>query len=122
MRHLGFVFGIVFLVVSFSAVAADTNQRDYAVAFGVGLGSGLSVKKALSESTWIFANASMSVLNAASTLLAREPIHPEIARLQSMFVVLKVSTFQRSPSSTSTDVLVSQRVNTKVMESNSLRS
>lgn len=60
MRHFSLCFGIVFLVVSISADAADTNQKDYAVSFGVGSGSGLSVKKALSESTWIFANASMS--------------------------------------------------------------
>jgi hypothetical protein len=63
MRHSGFGFGFVFLFVSFSAVAADTsdtNQKDYAVSFGVGSGSGLSLKKALSESTWIFANASIS--------------------------------------------------------------
>lgn len=56
MRHFNLCFGIVSLVVSFSAAAADTNQNDYAVSFGVGLGSGFSVKKALSESTWIFAN------------------------------------------------------------------
>lgn len=64
MRHFSLCFGIAFLVVSFSADAADANQadtdqKDYAVSFGVGAGSGLSVKKALSESTWIFANASM---------------------------------------------------------------
>lgn len=60
MRHFSVCFGIVFLAVSFSANATDTNQKDYAVSFGVGSGSGLSVKKALSESTWIFANASLS--------------------------------------------------------------
>lgn len=60
MRHLGFVIGVISLVVSFSAVAEDKNQKDYAVAFGVGSGSGLSVKKALSDSTWIFVNFSMS--------------------------------------------------------------
>lgn len=60
MRHFSLCFGIVFLVVSFSADAADTNQKDYAVSFGVGSGSGLSVKKALSESTWIFASASIA--------------------------------------------------------------
>lgn len=61
MRHFSLCFGIVFLVVSFSADATDTNQKDYAVSFGVGSGSGFSVKKALSESTWIFANASLYV-------------------------------------------------------------
>lgn len=60
MRHLSLCFGIAFLIVSFSADAADTNQKDYAVSFGVGSGSGLTLKKALSESTWIFANASLS--------------------------------------------------------------
>ena len=64
MRHFSLCFGVVFLVVSFSADAADTNQadtnqKDYAVSFGVGLGGGLSVKKALGESTWVFASASM---------------------------------------------------------------
>lgn len=60
MRHLNLGFGFIFLCISFAAVAADTNQKDYAVAFGVGSGSGLSVKKALSESTWIYAIGSMS--------------------------------------------------------------
>jgi hypothetical protein len=60
MRHLSLCFGIVYIVISYSADAAETNQKDYAVSFGVGAGSGLSVKKALSETTWFFANASMS--------------------------------------------------------------
>ncbi len=60
MLRLSLGFGFVFLLVSFSAVAVDTNQKDYAVSFGVGSGSGLSIKKALGESTWIFANASLS--------------------------------------------------------------
>lgn len=66
MQHLS--LGFVFLFVSFSATAADTlatNQKDYAVSFGVGSGSGLSVKKAISETTWIFANASMSAGKSA---------------------------------------------------------
>jgi hypothetical protein len=64
MRHFSLCFGVVFLVVSLSADAADANQadtdqKDYAVSFGVGAGSGLYFRKALSESTWIFAGASI---------------------------------------------------------------
>jgi hypothetical protein len=60
MQHLRLGFGIVFVIASFSVDAAEANQKDYAVSFGVGSGSGLSLKKALSRSTWIFANVSMS--------------------------------------------------------------
>lgn len=66
MRHFNLCFGIVSLVVSFSAAAADTNQNDYGVSFGVGLGSGFSVKKALGESTWIFANIGVGLSESTS--------------------------------------------------------
>jgi hypothetical protein len=74
MRHFNLCFGFFSLVVSFSAAAADTNQNDYAVSFGVGLGSGFSVKKALSESTWIFANVGIgfSEITSQSTLVSND--------------------------------------------------